>query len=145
MPEKKKKRKKRKKRKTITVDVTDLFVKTKDTKMPKYMELWTTEKPMTDKCNKTINEMSTLVAYVAKTLNTYPEFKKSMAKRAVLLKCLVIVLTQNTFMDNFHRYGILHECMNEIHRQQHQPIAVVVSSKQGKPKSNDRKKKAYVT
>jgi hypothetical protein len=142
---KKEKANKPKKRKILTIDVTDLFP---DMKLPKNMEIWDKEHPMSKKCQKTIDEMATLAGYIAKQLNTTSDFKNNIAKRAVVLKCLTSVLIQNTFLDNLHRYGVLHECMNEIHRRQHQPVMMLIPKPQAtkaQTKVSDRNKDVYVS
>ena len=140
---KKKKTRQRKKKQLITIDVTDL---SSEMKIPKNMEVWSKENPMSKKCNLKINELASITCYLAKQLNSAPELKTNFAKRAIVLKSLVSVLMLNTFLDNFHRYGILYECMNEAFQRQHPPIAMLVpktlNGKSKKPENGRRS--AYV-
>jgi len=124
----------KKPKKTLTIDITDLF---KEYKTPKNMELWDKTNKMTNECKEMIAELSTIIAYVAEQLNDGPEVKESIAKRCMILKSLVSFLMNQTFLDHLHRYGILHQVMNEMFAKQN-PVVVIQPEKQSDPKSDKR-------
>lgn len=128
--------KQKRKKPTLTIDISN----PKEYKIPKNMQVWDKDKPMSEKCVKLIEELSTIIAYVSKRLNEGPELKKNVAKRALVLKALTQFLLTNTFVDNFHRYGILRQVEVDIMDRQRVPSVMLLQPK--KPK--ETKKRGYI-
>lgn len=129
MPEKQTpKSRKRRKRETLTIDVTGLS-ENSPVRIPKNMEVWDGKDiKMSGPCKENVDELVTLILYISNKLNTGPELKTGIAKRVIILKCLIEMLMVNTLADNFHRCGLLFEVMSEIFRRAHLegPVAVLV-------------------
>lgn len=139
-----KKKKVKKDRVMLTVDITDL---TSKCKTPRNMEVWTKEKPMSKKVEKLIDECTNLVAYVGKRLNEGPEVKTNIMKRASIAKALVQFLLAQTYLDDFHRLGILDQIMYDLKARQHQPIILAVSedSIESKKAGNNKRREMYIS
>jgi len=138
---KKANRKKRKKKppKTIVVDVTDLY---RNYKVPRNMRLWSSDDPISKKCEDMISECTTLIAYITKCLNEGPEVKTNIMKRTSILKSLTQFLLRQTFLDDFHRLGILDQIAHDLKAKQGQRLLIV--DEKSAPK-NDKKSKGYVS
>lgn len=121
---------KKKKKKTLTIDISVQ----KEYVVPKNMEIWSKDAPMSKKCVKLIEELSTVIAYVAKRLNEGPELEKNVIKRCSALKALTQLLLTNTFIDNFHRYGILRQIEVDIMNRQRMPTITLVRQEKSIPK-----------
>lgn len=131
-------KKQKKKKLTLTIDISN----PKEYKIPKNMQIWDKDKPMSEKCVKLIEELSTIIAYVSKRLNEGPEVKKNIAKRTLVLKALTQLFLMNTFVDNFHRYGILRQVEVDIMDRQRVPSVMLLQPK--KPKDGEKKKRSYI-
>ena len=86
-----------------------------DMKPPKGMEGWDEKNLPKIEYIKLVSKLSILSLHIANQLNIGPEVKDDIPKRTITLKALVKMLVNNTFLDGYHKAGVLTELAQEYY------------------------------
>lgn len=119
-------------------------------KIPESLNSWETNPPSKE-YEELLNTLMTLGRFIALRLNEGPETSESVVKRAVTMKMVIQSIIDFTFMDGYHRYGIVSEILNDIYMKtggavQLDKRIIRVLNRVGKAKQEDANKKVtYVT
>jgi hypothetical protein len=122
----------------------------KPRKVPDSLSSWE-QTPPSKEYEELLTTLLTLGRFIALRLNEGPETSESVVKRAVTMKMVIQSIIDFTFMDGYHRYGVVSEIMNDIYMKTggvvHLDQRIVrVLNRVGKAKQEDAKKKvSYVT
>jgi len=109
---KKKKEKKEPRKIIIEVGKDDVIG---EYRTPQSCQTWQSDKDMSKELVEMLEELFILVRVIAKKLNEGPEVANSVVKRTHVLKGVIHQLLMNTFLDGYHRLGILSEVSFDVY------------------------------
>jgi len=111
------KKKKKKKVRKIKIEVGKPYLMTKEElpAVPAALQSWANPKAMSKEYLEMTGELLTMARYIALRLNQGPETEESVVKRTSTLKAVLYEIITHTFMDGYHRYGMLYELLMDIY------------------------------
>jgi len=107
-----KEEKKKEKKKKIEIEIGKKYKMKLE--VPKSMESWNSSADMSEEYKEMLGELSSIANYITYRLNEGPETKESIVKRVLTLRAIILELLDNTFLDGFHRYGLLTDILCDI-------------------------------
>lgn len=99
----------------IVIKIGKSYIDSNKMKVPQSMENWDKNNQPTKEYYKMLNVCLTLARYIANQLNTGPEVAKSITKRTIATKTIIWELLFSTFLNGYHRSGILSETLHDIY------------------------------
>jgi len=79
--------------------------------IPQTLQVWEGANQLSKEYIEIMSRNMWLTQAIAKSLNEGPEVKDSLAKRSIALKLLIDNLLKHTFMDGYHKSGVLLELL----------------------------------
>lgn len=83
--------------------------------IPDSLKTWEDGEEPSREYQELLVTLISLAKLIALKLNTGPETKDSIVKRSVTMKMIIQSILDFTFIDGYHRHGVLSEIMNDIY------------------------------
>jgi len=95
----------------IDLDAVDQSL-SKVREIPDVLDSWEKASPSKE-YGESLTILLTFAKFIAFKLNDGPETKDSVVKRAVTLKMILSAIVEQTYLDGYHKYGLLYELLND--------------------------------
>jgi len=101
-------------KKRLIIDLTFLD-KAKKYSVPDALKAWKDTSEVSEEYKDMAEELQILCAYIAHRLNEGPEVSASHVKKCATLKSVLENIILQTFIDGYHRYGVLLEVILNVY------------------------------
>ena len=109
---------KKKKKRILKIEVgKDDVIEEGKYMIPQALQVWGSPKEMSKEYLEMSEDLTILARVIAKKLNEGPEVNESVVKRSLTLKNVLKEILITTFMDGYHRYGVLEELLLDTYME----------------------------